>query len=430
MPDKKDETISWIIDIGLIFLWFPVGLILTISHALGGDLIGKLLHRLRTGSKKSGAAQTRAQTASSAANHRARYTPETEAERRTRERWAQANQARAQSAAHASKSAGPSPAAPQEKNSKAEKAPKSDKSASRDNLLPVFGWILIAVGLVELAANAQAGLWALLSALAVALGGGAMLYASARRKKKKSQYKNFLNVTGTSGVVNIDRVCQTMGMEWKQAEALLSEMVYAGIYGKRAYIDHARRLLVIDPQDMRDIYRAEDEQKQADAQARAAAAATEYDRILAQIRQADVDIEDEIMSEKIRSMEGYTTAIFSEVEAHPEKKQQIRRFMDYYLPTTLKLLNSYARIEKQGVSGENMAKAKADIERIADTLVEGYKNQLDSLYMAEAVDIAGDVSVIEGMLRRDGLAGGNDFHPFAQGTGAAAAAGAVMEESK
>lgn len=83
--------------------------------------------------------------------------------------------------------------------------------------------------------------------------------------------------------------------------------------------------------------------------------------------------------------------------------------MDYYLPTTLKLLSSYAHIEAQGVSGDNMAKAKADIERIADTLVQGYEKQLDTLYQAEAVDIAGDVSVIENMMKRDGLAGGNDF---------------------
>jgi hypothetical protein len=75
----------------------------------------------------------------------------------------------------------------------------------------------------------------------------------------------------------------------------------------------------------------------------------------------------------------------------------------------LKLLDSYARIEEQGVSGENMAKAKADIERIADTLVSGYEKQLDTLYKAEAMDIAGDVSVIENMMKRDGLAGQSDF---------------------
>ena len=115
------------------------------------------------------------------------------------------------------------------------------------------------------------------------------------------------------------------------------------------------------------------------------------------------------MSEKIRRMQELTASIFAEVEAHPEKKSQIDRFMNYYLPTTLKLLKSYARIERQGVSGENMAKAKADIEGIADTLVEGYKKQLDRLYQAEAVDIAGDVSVIENMLKRDGLTGKNDF---------------------
>lgn len=164
---------------------------------------------------------------------------------------------------------------------------------------------------------------------------------------------------------------------------------------------------------MRYVYQAEDEAEAAGEAARKEAqresSRSEYDKIIEQIRQADIDIEDEVMSEKIRTMQELTAAIFSEVEAHPEKKPQIQRFMNYYLPTTLKLLDSYARIEEQGVSGDNMAKAKADIERIADTLVEGYRKQLDTLYQSEAVDIAGDVSVIENMMRRDGLTGHNDF---------------------
>ena len=65
--------------------------------------------------------------------------------------------------------------------------------------------------------------------------------------------------------------------------------------------------------------------------------------------------------------------------------------------------------EEQGVSGENMARSKEEIENIADTLVQGYARQLDRLYRAEAVDIAGDVSVIENMMRRDGLTGSKDF---------------------
>ncbi len=118
------------------------------------------------------------------------------------------------------------------------------------------------------------------------------------------------------------------------------------------------------------------------------------------------------MSAKIRRMQSLTAAIFREVEAHPEKKPKITRFMSYYLPTTLKLLNAYARIEEQGVSGENMAKAKADIEGIADTLVDGYEKQLDTLYRAEAMDIAGDVRVIEQMMQADGLSS-----PFSDITG-------------
>jgi 5-bromo-4-chloroindolyl phosphate hydrolysis protein len=231
-----------------------------------------------------------------------------------------------------------------------------------------------------------------------------MLFSAAAGRKKEAKFKRCLNVTGTSGLVNMDHVSETLGMDFAQTDKLLSEMIDRGYYGAKAYLDHQRKLLVIDPQDMRDVYRAEDETKKSKAESEAKAGETEYDRIIEEIRQADVDIEDEAMSEKIRRMQAITASIFEEVKEHPEKKPQIQRFMDYYLPTTLKLLSSYAHIEAQGVSGDNMAKAKADIERIADTLVQGYEKQLDTLYQAEAVDIAGDVSVIENMMKRDGLA--------------------------
>ena len=77
--------------------------------------------------------------------------------------------------------------------------------------------------------------------------------------------------------------------------------------------------------------------------------------------------------------------------------------MSYYLPTTLKLLHSYAEFDKAGASGSNISSAKADIEGILSTLVEGFKKQLDKLYEADAIDISSDIDVLENMLRRDGL---------------------------
>lgn len=384
-PQGSDplESLTWIIDVLLIFVYFPVGLGLTIAHSLGFDVLGKILRGMRGNSyRKTGESRAR-YTTPTAGESRARYTTPTAEPAAQRQSASQSQPARRQGVRRADTGA---------------------------KTMSVFGWILIAFGLLSLLSIAgSTSLWNLLTAVAVTLGGGTLLYAGGAGRKKEAKFKSLLNVTGTNGLVKMQHVSRTLGIDMTQTDRLLSEMIDRGYYGPRAYLDRERKLLVIDPEEMRDVFKAEDEAKKTKAETKAKADQTEYERIIAEIRQADMDIADEEMSEKIRKMQSITAAIFREVEAHPEKKSQIRRFMDYYLPTTLKLLNSYARIEAQGVSGENMAKAKADIERIADTLVEGYEKQLDTLYQAEAVDIAGDVSVIENMMRRDGLTGGSDF---------------------
>ncbi|MGN1345788.1 MAG: 5-bromo-4-chloroindolyl phosphate hydrolysis family protein, partial [Eubacteriales bacterium] len=84
-------------------------------------------------------------------------------------------------------------------------------------------------------------------------------------------------------------------------------------------------------------------------------------------------------------------------------------FMNYYLPTTLKLLESYSRIERVGVAGENMKQSKEKIENILDLLAVGFEQQVDQLFKNESIDISSDISVLEKMMQKDGLSGKNDF---------------------
>ena len=100
---------------------------------------------------------------------------------------------------------------------------------------------------------------------------------------------------------------------------------------------------------------------------------------------------------------GIAGKIFEEVKQDPKKLPQIRKFMDYYLPTTLKLLNSYDRMSGAGVSGENIDATLARVEGIMRTIVAAFEKQLDSLYGAEALDISTDITVLETMMAREGL---------------------------
>ena len=131
----------------------------------------------------------------------------------------------------------------------------------------------------------------------------------------------------------------------------------------------------------------------------------EKDRAISEMRRLNDAIEDETISQQIDQLEDATAKIFDHVIEHPEKQGQIRKFMIYYLPTTLKLLNSYDRMDATGISGENIDSTKERIETMMATIVSSFRKQLDALFRDEAMDIASDITVMENLLAQEGLAG-------------------------
>lgn len=128
------------------------------------------------------------------------------------------------------------------------------------------------------------------------------------------------------------------------------------------------------------------------------------EEILRKIRQNNLRIQNAQMSAQIERIELLTKKIFQCVEDRPEKEKELRSFMSYYLPQTLKILDTYARMEEQGVNGENIVTAKRQIEALMDKLVESYEKQLDRLFAGDVLDITSDIAVMKAMLARDGLA--------------------------
>ncbi|WP_455581951.1 5-bromo-4-chloroindolyl phosphate hydrolysis family protein [Dysosmobacter sp.] len=127
---------------------------------------------------------------------------------------------------------------------------------------------------------------------------------------------------------------------------------------------------------------------------------------ISEMKRLDDSIADEGISADIVRLEQVSQKIFDEVKRDEKKLPQIRKFMDYYLPTTLKLLNSYDRMSAAGVSGENIDTTLAKVEGMMRTIVAAFEKQLDSLYGAEALDISTDITVLENMMAREGLTGG------------------------
>ncbi len=126
---------------------------------------------------------------------------------------------------------------------------------------------------------------------------------------------------------------------------------------------------------------------------------------IAEMKRLDDNIADPGISADIVRLEQVSQKIFDEVKRDPKKLPQIRRFLDYYLPTTLKLLNAYDRASAAGISGENVDATKAKVEGMMRTIVAAFEKQLDALYGAEALDISTDITVLETMMAREGLAG-------------------------
>lgn len=127
------------------------------------------------------------------------------------------------------------------------------------------------------------------------------------------------------------------------------------------------------------------------------------DKAIAEMKRLDDNIADEKISAQIVRLGTLTEKILGQVKADPAKLPQIRKFMNYYVPTTLKLLNAYDRMGAQGVEGENISGTMAKVEQMMGTIVIAFEKQLDSLFGSEALDISTDITVLENMMAREGL---------------------------
>ncbi len=132
-------------------------------------------------------------------------------------------------------------------------------------------------------------------------------------------------------------------------------------------------------------------------------------RAVGEMRRLNDSIQDPVISAQIDHLEEVTGKIMDHVAQNPKKLPQIRRFLNYYLPTTLKILNAYDRMDAAGVAGENIDGTKSKIEAMMTTLVSAFDKQLDALFGEEALDISTDITVLEQMLAREGL-GGQQLH--------------------
>ena len=132
-------------------------------------------------------------------------------------------------------------------------------------------------------------------------------------------------------------------------------------------------------------------------------------RAIADIRRLNDEIPDERMSAQIDLIERLTAQIFDCVKQHPEKLSQIRQFLNYYLPTTIKLMEQYVTLQNQSVKTENITEGMQKIEDLLDKVIVAFQRQLDALFESDVVDITADIRVMEQMMASEGLTEKKDF---------------------
>ena len=128
-------------------------------------------------------------------------------------------------------------------------------------------------------------------------------------------------------------------------------------------------------------------------------------RFAAVLEQEKQLMQDELARDELDHMQKTANAICDWLEAHPESLPKARRFAEYYIPTTLKLLHTYNDV--QGQQGENAETIRRDIAGILHTLNQAYDTLYDTLLSDVAMDVSSEIAALQGMLANDGLTGGN-----------------------
>ena len=276
------------------------------------------------------------------------------------------------------------------------------------SLCTVFGGIFLVVGLAGLADIIDLwGYWfdwgEFLTALAQTIGGGAALAMGLRMKQARKLERQLDKIVGTRDNIPLDELFAAAGIDADRGRAAVERAIDHGYFGADAYIDNRTGTLVVRGA-------APQPKKPAPAPAPKPqpAAEDEYAALLRQLREVNDAIPDPVMSQKISRLEEVSGRIFALAQKDPDKKAQLQKFINYYLPTALKLLNTYASLSGQAVEGTNITEAKHSIERSMDLLVTAFENQLDKLFQSDALDVSADVAALEGMLNMDGLTG-SDF---------------------
>lgn len=291
---------------------------------------------------------------------------------------------------------------------KAMKSPRTKKSNAR--LLQIIGCIVMIFSLLlgwdylRWLLEGDTYWWSeVVEMVAWFIGGGAMFAAGRGMSLAVKRYAKYLAVMGDREAVSVEELARTLGYDRRRVSKDLEKMIDKGYFGGKAYLNVETGCLFRSSEADAAWRQAQEQAKKPKTPGKS------YEGALQNIRRANDAIEDPELSAKIDRLEDIAGRIFRAAEEDPNKRTKIDTFLNYYMPTTQKLLDAYAQFEAAGVEGENLRLAKQRIEDTMDSIIRGFEHQLDELYKADAMDIDSDIRVMETMLRRDTARVSDDF---------------------
>ena len=248
-------------------------------------------------------------------------------------------------------------------------------------------------------ADELVNVFVMLAGFGVGLG---MLLTGREQRGRMERYTNYLAYIGANRQVSLAPMAAAMDVSVRRLTRDLRKMLATHVL-PTGYLDLKAGKLMLTEMG----YTEPEPEPEPQPEPEKNQQPSQEDEILREIRLINDLIPDPVISAKIDRIEEVTHKILQYQKIHPQRTEQLRTFLNYYLPTTLDILRSYARLDAQGVEGENITAAKQRIEGMMDKVVEGFEKQLDKLFSSDAMDIAADVQVLENMLKKDGLSGDN-----------------------
>lgn len=306
-------------------------------------------------------------------------------------------------------------------------------------LLKVFGGI--ATGLtgafaliMMLASVMDATLFPLLLfSLGLLAGSIGMILVGVKQKKRLDKAEYYLKLAGNNHYINVSDIAQFTNESKKKVLAELRQFIRQGFYPE-GHLDSKGTCLMLDNKIYSEYLEIEKQRRIQAKEAReakrseqesipeqSAVVKTELEQLIAegqvyidQLRIMNDHIQGEEISAKLFRLESLLKQIYARLEEHPEQLPQLKKFLEYYLPTTLKLVAAYEEFDAMSEQGPNIVEAKAEIEKTMDTINDAFAELLNRLYRDTAFDVTTDAQVLQTMLAQEGLTGGNDFQKATQ----------------